>query len=77
MEDPCVANHNQPLIGGLIMTDPDIQKSHHLLKRLDEEMNFLSSLVAQALFISSNLKITWNAIDAIHKNNENKESSEE
>lgn len=59
------------------MTDPDIQKSRHLLKRLDEEMNFLSSLVSQALFISSNLKITWNAIDAIHKNNENRESSEE
>ena len=59
------------------MTDLDIQKSRHLLKRLDEEMMFLSSLVAQALFISSNLKITWNAIDAIHKNNENKEISEE
>jgi len=59
------------------MTDLDIQKFRHLLKRLDEEMMFLSSLVAQALFISSNLKITWNAIDAIHKNNENKEISEE
>lgn len=59
------------------MTDPDIQKSRHLLKRLDEEMSFLSSLVTQALFISSNLKITWYAIDAIRKNKENKESSEE
>jgi hypothetical protein len=59
------------------MTDPDIQKSRHLLKRLDEEMNFLSSLMSQALFVSSNLKATWNAIDAIHKNNENREKSEE
>ena len=59
------------------MAKHDIQKSRHLLKRLDEEMMFLSSLVSQALFISSNLKITWNAIDAIHKNKENKESSEE
>ena len=30
------------------MTDPDIQKSRHLLKRLDEEMVFLSSLLDQA-----------------------------
>ena len=30
------------------MTDPDIQKSRHLLKRLDEEMIFLSSLLDQA-----------------------------
>jgi hypothetical protein len=58
------------------MTDLDIQKSRHLLKRLDEEMMFLSSLVSQALFISSNLKTTWNAIDAIHKNWENKETGE-
>jgi hypothetical protein len=58
------------------MTNPDIQKSRHLLKRLDEEMTFLSSLMAQALFVSSNLKATWNAIDEIHKNWENKETGE-
>lgn len=61
------------------MTDPDIQNSRHLLKRLDEEMIFLSdlmiqinSLSSQVLYVSSNIKGTWSAIDKIHKNWENK-----
>lgn len=65
------------------MTDPDIQNSRHLLKRLDEEMTFLSSLMAQVdslssqvLFVSSGLKGTWSALDKIHKTRENKEKEE-
>ena len=65
------------------MTDPDIQNSRHLLKRLDEEMIFLSSLMtqinslsSQVLYVSSNIKGTWSAIDAIHKNWENKAKEE-
>jgi poly-D-alanine transfer protein DltD len=62
------------------MTNPDIQNSRHLLKRLDEEMIFLSSLMtqinslsAQVLYVSSNINGTWYAIDAIHKSMENKD----
>ena len=65
------------------MANPDIQKSKHLLKRLDEEMIFLSSLMtqinslsSQVLFVSSNIKGTWFAIDEIYKNWENKEKEE-
>lgn len=50
------------------MTDTDIQNSRHLLKRLDEEMIFLSSLMSQAQIVASNLKGTWTAIDQTHKN---------
>jgi len=50
------------------MADRDIQKSQQLLKRLEEEMNFLSSLLSQASVVSSNLKGTWIAIDQVHKN---------
>ena len=57
------------------MTDPDIQNSRHLLKRLDEEMIFLSGLMAQisslstqVIFVSSNLKETWTSIEKLHKN---------
>jgi intein-encoded DNA endonuclease-like protein len=56
------ANHNQPLLGGLIMTDPNIAISKHLLKRLEEEINFLNSLMAQVLAVTSNLKGTWTSI---------------
>lgn len=56
------------------MADLDIQKSKNLLKRLDEEMTFLSGLMAQVnsltsqvLFVSSGLKGTWSALDKIHK----------
>lgn len=66
------------------MADLDIQKSKHLLKRLDEEMIFLSSLMtqinnlsSQVLYVSSNIKGTWSSIDEIHKNWENKEKEEE
>ena len=65
------------------MTNPDIQNSRHLLKRLDEEMIFLSSLMtqinslsSQVLYVSSNIKGTWSSIDEIHKNWENKETGE-
>jgi hypothetical protein len=44
------------------MTDPHIQKSQHLLKRLEEEMIFLNSLMSQALVVSSNMKGTWAAM---------------
>lgn len=44
------------------MTDPNIATSQHLLKRLEEEINFLSSLMSQVLIVSSNLKGTWTSI---------------
>ena len=66
------------------MADPDIQKSKHFLKTLDEEMMFLSSLMAQVnsfssqiILVSSSLRGTWNSLDTIHKNWENKEKEEE
>jgi hypothetical protein len=49
------------------MVDHDIQKSQHLLKRLEEEMQFLSSLLSQASIVASNIKGTWIAIDQVHK----------
>lgn len=52
-----------------IMADHNIAISQHLLKRLEEEMNCLSSLMSQmnslssqVLFVSSGLKGTWTAI---------------
>jgi len=66
------------------MADPDIQKSKHFLKSLDEDMIFLSSLMAQinslssqVILVSSNLRGTWNLLDTIHKNWENKEKEED
>lgn len=50
------------------MVNHGIQKSQHLLKRLEEEMNSLDNIVSQALIIISNLKGTWTAIDQAHKN---------
>lgn len=50
------------------MANHDIQKSHQILKRLEEEMIFLSSLMSQAQIVASNLKGTWTAIDQTHKN---------
>jgi hypothetical protein len=65
------------------MADHDIQKSQQLLKRLEEEMIFLSgimtqinSLSSQVMYVSSNIKGTWSAIDEIHKNWEKKETVE-
>jgi len=56
------------------MAKHDIQKSRHLLKHLEEEMLFLSTLVSQidslssqARFISSGIKRTWSEVDQIHK----------
>jgi hypothetical protein len=57
------------------MAEHDIQKSRHLLKHLEEEMIFLSTLVSQieglssqAQYVSSGIKRTWSDIDQIHKN---------
>jgi len=56
------------------MADHDIQKSHHLLKRLEEEMIFLSHLMSQmeslsfqATHLSSGIRKTWSEIDQTHK----------
>jgi uncharacterized coiled-coil DUF342 family protein len=56
------------------MANHGIQKSRHLLKHLEEEMIFLSTIVSQidslssqARFISSGIKRTWSEIDQIHK----------
>ena len=51
------------------MADPDIQKSKHLLKRLNDEMSFLRSLMAQAILVSSNLNRTWAALENVHQEN--------
>jgi hypothetical protein len=50
------------------MTNPNITTSQHLLKRLEEEMNFLSSLMAQAIMVASNLEGTWTSIRITYKN---------
>lgn len=57
------------------MADHDIQKSRHLLKHLEEEMIFLSTLVSQieslssqVRFVSSGIKRTWSDIDKIYEN---------
>ena len=56
------------------MADHGIQKSRHLLKHLEEEMIFLSTIVSQieslssqAQYVSSWIKRTWFDIDQIHK----------
>ena len=66
------------------MTNSDIQNSRHLLKRLDEEMMFLSDLMAQVNslstqvhFISSNLKGTFDALEAMNKNWDKEEKEKE
>ena len=55
------------------MADHDIQKSKHLLKRLNENIDFLSSLLDQAKFIALELKVNQaelgNAINEGFKNN--------
>jgi hypothetical protein len=50
------------------MTDPNIATSQHLLKRLEEEINFLNSLMAQVLTVTSNLKGTWTSIKHTQEN---------
>jgi hypothetical protein len=56
------------------MANHDIQKSRHLLKHLEEEMIFLSTIVSQieslssqAQFVSFGIKNTLTDIDRIHK----------
>ncbi len=58
------------------MADHDIQKSKHLLKRLNENIDFLSSLLDQAQFMASELKVNQVEIDnsimyCFRKDNEN------
>ncbi len=55
------------------MAHHDIQKSRHLLKHLEEEMIFLSTIISQieslssqAQFVSAGIKRTWSDIDQIH-----------
>ena len=50
------------------MANHDIQKSQHLLKRLKEEMSFLSSLLSQAHVAASNLEGTWTAVRVTYEN---------
>jgi len=73
------------------MADHAIQKSQNILKRLDEEMIFLNSLMAetndlvtkmncvtaQVIFVSSNLKSTWSALDKTHRTWDNPGKKEE
>ena len=56
------------------MANHDIQKSRHLLKHLEEELIFLSTIVSQieslssqAKFVSLGIKRTWSDIDRTHK----------
>lgn len=56
------------------MAKHDIRESQFLLKRLNEEMIFLSSLMTQienlstqAQYVSSGIKKTWSDIDQVHK----------
>lgn len=50
------------------MANHDIQNSQHLLKRLEEEMIFLRSLMSQAEVVASNLQGTWIAISVTYEN---------
>ena len=50
------------------MSDHNIATSQHLLKRLEEEINFLNSLMSQMLIVVSNMKGTWNGISNTQKN---------
>ena len=56
------------------MADHDIQKSRHLLKRLEEDAMFLRSLIAQmeslasqVQYASMGMKRTWSEIDQIQE----------
>ncbi len=50
------------------MSDHNITTSQHLLKRLEDEMYSLYKLISQGEIIVSNLKGTWTALSATHKN---------
>jgi len=50
------------------MTDSNIATSQHLLKRLKEDMNLLSSLMSQADIVASNLQGTWTAVRVTYEN---------
>ena len=56
------------------MANHDIQKYRHLLKNLEEDMMFLSTIVSQiqslsfqAQYTSSGIKRTWSDIEQIYK----------
>ena len=57
------------------MAKHDIQKSRHLLKHLEEDMIFLSSIISQigslssqGQLVSSGIKRTWSDIEKIYEN---------
>ena len=50
------------------MADHDIQKSHHLLKALEEEMVSLRNLMSQAEVVAFNLQGTWTAVSVTYGN---------
>ena len=58
------------------MANHDIQKSKHLLKRLNENIDFLSSLLDQAQFMVSELKVNQAEIDNVIKEGFNINSNE-
>ena len=56
------------------MANHGIRESQSLLKRLNEDMIFLNSIMSQienlstqAQYVSSGIKKTWSDIDQIHK----------
>lgn len=59
------------------MDNHDIQKSQHLLKRLEEDMNFLRNLLSQAEAVSSSLNGTWTAIRVTYTNWKRKMESDQ
>ena len=67
-----------------MIADHAVNKDVCIDRILDEEIIFLSSLMSQinalssqVLYVSSNIKETWSAIDKIHKNWENKAEAED
>ena len=50
------------------MADHDIQKSHHLLKALEEEIISLRNLMSQAEIVAYNLQGAWTAVSVTYGN---------
>ena len=58
------------------MTDHHIQKSQKLLKRLEEEVNSLTSFLNQATSVASDLKVTRIEISFLLYENWKKETKQ-
>jgi hypothetical protein len=65
------------------MAEHDINKSRHLLKRLEGEMIFLSSIMSQmeslssqVNFVSSGIRSTWVEISKLYKGWEQNQEEE-